>query len=283
MSKTQRDLAEKHDQELELMEQELLSAETEEVEEELEENLEEDTSGEESAPSEEKPAEEDESEIVEEEDTQQEDDELTDEEVERLSDKTRRQMSKLREKARLAEEYEKKIEQLEKREKVEKPLNDAIESVRKSEAPKSTLPWEQETLTPERVREITREENENEKRVTRIGLDADWLETTYEEFNPESASYDEELATHIYSSFKNSFLSDSSVRLKDHAEKHMRFLRKAQNRERAKVETEQRVNKQKASQAVPVSVAPAKKKTTVKDLISKAKTIEDLEKLERRL
>lgn len=278
-----RPLAEKHDEVLSKMESELV-AQAEEVKEEPVVQEVEETAAEESAPTEIQTTEEEKQPEVEPEATETTEEELTEEEEKRLADKTKNQMSKLREKARRAEELEKEVEELKKKEQARKPLTEVETEYKKVEPTKSnSLPWEQPRLTEEDVRKTTREVLEKERRISFIGEDANYLESSVPELDPKSEDYNPKLAEDIYSTFRDRFLKDDSVRLKDIAAKKLELVREIKERASKSSEVNKKIAKQEAEQATPVSIAPPKTTATVSETIGKAKTLKELEALESKV
>lgn len=273
------DKAVKHDEELAKLEAEVVAQPVEEEAVPVEQS-EEITPVEESAPDEEEITTEEEPESTEPASEVEEED-LTEEEENSLSEKTRRQMSKLREEARRSKELEAELEGL-KRQNVSREPLEQIKEAYIQDVPESGLPWNP-TLTVAEATKIARQEVERERKLARIGEDADFLENSYLELNPNNEAYDPDLAQDIYDGFQLSFLADDNLRLKDYAEKKLNLLRKVAERTRQELESKAKVTKQSAEQALPVNVAPAKPRVTVEDQIHGAKTIAELEALEKRI
>lgn len=280
MAHLKRNIAVKHDEELSKIEAELV-AQVGEVEEAPVVQTPEDTVVEESAPAEEKPTEEETSE-PEQEATVTEEDNLTEEEQKHLSEKTRVQMSKLRDKAREAESLRLELDNLKRKEEMRKPLQEVEEEYTqiKSETPENSLPWERKSLSQEDVRRLSREEVTREKKLSLISSDADELEKI-PELNPSSKEYNSELAEDIYSTFRDRFLKDDNTRLFHIAEKKLSLLQRERERVKLAMEGEKNVEKQVAEQAIPVNITPVKSKTTVTDMVNSAKSIKELEALEK--
>lgn len=202
-----------------------------------------------------------------------------------LKDKTRQRIENLsKSKKEALEEIERlkaELEAKKAREEVEKPLEEIKETYGKEPEPKSKLPWSSEV--PEDPRKVAREEIEKEKRLSYIGSDAEVMEQTYPELNPDSESYDAELAKDIYDDFKTVFLADDSKRLRDLASRRMKAIYKAREVAAKKAAEEAKVSTQHAEEAPPANVAPPKKKASTIDMVKRAESIEDLEKLERKL
>lgn len=270
--------AEKHDEVLNQMEAEIV-AQSSDIEETPVEQEVETTPVEESAPAEQTVAEEDEPE-VEEPASEPTEEDLTEEEETSLSEKTRRQMSRLRDKARRAEELELENENLKKQSVSREPL-EKLKQVYEEE-PAEGLPWES-ALTVAEATKIARAEVDKERKLARISEDADFLESTYLELDPTSEDYDPELAQDIYNGFQLSFLSDDSVRLRDLAERKLNLLRKTAERVRKEIESETKIAKQSAEQALPATVSSAKPSNSIENQIRGAKSIAELEALENKL
>lgn len=271
----------KHDAELAKMEAEVV-AQLDSIEEEpVTQTVEEETTVEESANLEEKSPEEDEPK-TEEPASEPVEEELTEEEKERLSDKTRKEMSKLREKARRADELESELENLKKKELAREPLKEVADVYAKEPEESYRLPWEP-SLTPTQAKRIAREEVEKERKLTLISEDADFLESEFKELNPTSEDYDPDLASDIYTSFKTRFLSDDSTRLREIALKKINLISKVKERTRQEVEREKTIAKQTAEQAIPVEIVPAKPRSTITDAIKSVKTRAELEALESKI
>ena len=270
----------KHDETLSEMEASLVAQDSE-VEAEPVEQIAEETAQEESAPTEEQTTKEEEAKPVEEA-TETDEDEFTEEEQGHLAEKTKRQMAKLREEARRAKELEAELEALKKTQESRKPLEEARAEYVQEEQ-RSPLPWEVTGLTAHEMKKLAREEIERERRVSQIGADAEFLESTHAELDPNSDEYSPELAEDIYSTFKVQFLKDESVRLRDIAEKKIEVIRKITARVKAQQEEDSKLSKQEAEQAPPVSVAKPKTTVDVTTQIGRAKTLAELEAFEQQL
>jgi len=270
----------KHDETLSEMEASLVAQDSE-VEAEPVEQIAEETAQEESAPTEEQTTKEEEAKPVEEA-TETDEDEFTEEEQGHLAEKTKRQMAKLREEARRAKELEAELEALKKTQESRKPLEEARAEYVQEEQ-RSPLPWEVTGLTAHEMKKLAREEIERERRVSQIGADAEFLESTHAELNPNSDEYSPELAEDIYSTFKVQFLKDESIRLRDIAEKKIEVIRKITARVKAQQEEDSKLSKQEAEQAPPVSVAKPKTTVDVTTQIGRAKTLAELEAFEQQL
>lgn len=270
----------KHDEALSEMEASLVAQDSE-VETEPVEQIAEETAQEESAPTEEQTTKEEEAKPVEEA-TETDEDEFTEEEQGHLAEKTKRQMAKLREEARRAKELEAELEALKKTQESRKPLEEARAEYVQEEQ-RSPLPWEVTGLTAHEMKKLAREEIERERRVSQIGTDAEFLESTHAELNPNSDEYSPELAEDIYSTFKVQFLKDESIRLRDIAEKKIEVIRKITARVKAQQEEDSKLSKQEAEQAPPVSVAKPKTTVDVTTQIGRAKTLAELEAFEQQL
>lgn len=242
----------------------------------------EETPEEESAPSEEQEETPEETPSEEPEETEssaeEETEELTEEETDRLADKTKRQMSKLREKARRAEELEAEIAKLKEVKEVREPLEEAKQAL-KEEEPTSNLPWDQ----PSDPRQLVRDELAKERKLEQIGKDATWAESEYSELNPDAPNYDADLAKEIYQEFSDLFKADDTYRLKELVTRRMNLLSRAKAEALKKVETEAKVAKQKAEEAPPVNVAQKRKPKSTEQLIKEARSIDELEALEKKL
>jgi hypothetical protein len=265
----------KNDEILAKMKAELSVNNEEDIEEDDEVTEEEDTSAEESAPAEDKPAEEVEEE-AEDATTESEEPELSEEEKERLSEKTKQEMLRLRERAQKAEEELKQA-------RARKPLEEAVETVKTIEDKPYILPWEQPIVTPEQVRKITREEAETERRISQIGIDADYLETKYPEMDPNSDKYDPDLVSDVYETFKDKFKATPSVRLRELAEKKLGYIQKIRDETKAEKQRQENIQKQEAEQAPPAEVSPAKKKVSLTEQIGKVSSIKELEALRNKI
>lgn len=270
----------KHDETLSEMEASLVAQDSE-VETEPVEQIAEETAQEESAPTEEQTTEEEEAKPVEEA-TETSEDEFTEAEQGHLAEKTKRQMAKLREEARRAKELEAELEALKKTQESRKPLEEARTEYVQEEQ-RSPLPWEVTGLTAHEMKKLAREEIERERRVSQIGTDAEYLESTHAELDPNSDEYSPELAEDIYSTFKVQFLKDESIRLRDIAEKKIEVIRKITARVKAQQEEDSKLSKQEAEQAPPVSVAKPKTTVDVTTQIGRAKTLAELEAFEQQL
>lgn len=270
----------KHDEVLSEMEAGLVAQDSE-VEAEPVEQIAEEAAQEESAPTEEQTTEEEEAKPVEEA-TKTDEDEFTEEEQGHLAEKTKRQMAKLREEARRAKELEAELEALKKTQESRKPLEEARAEYVQEEQ-RSPLPWEVTGLTAHEMKKLAREEIERERRVSQIGTDAEYLESTHAELDPNSDEYSPELAEDIYSTFKVQFLKDESIRLRDIAEKKIEVIRKITARVKAQQEEDSKLSKQEAEQAPPVSVAKPKTTVDVTTQIGRAKTLAELEAFEQQL
>lgn len=270
----------KHDEVLAEMESGLVAQEPE-VEAEPVEQIAEDTAQGESATTEEQTAEEEEAKPVEEA-AKADEEELTEEEQGHLAEKTKRQMAKLREEARRAKELEQELENLKKTQEIRKPLEEAVKEYAQVEDRTEQLPWEA-GLTASEAKRLAREEIEKERRLSQIGLDADYLESSFPELNPSHEDYSPRLAQDIYASFKTQFLRDDSARLRLIAEEKLELVREIREKERVRSEGEAKIAKQEAEQAPPVSVAKPKASIDVATQIKGARTMEELEAFERQL
>lgn len=273
-------MAGKHDEVLAEMEAGLV-AQDGEVEAEPVEQIAEETAQEESAPAEEQTAKEEEAK-TEEEATEPVTEELTEEDESKLSEKTRRQMSRLREEARKAKELEQELEALKKTQEARKPLEEAKQSYVKDDEV-TPLPWEDRGISSREARELAKAEIERERRLTQIGTDADYLESTFTELNPNSDEYVKELAEDVYTTFKVLFNKDESVRLREVAEKKLAVIKDIKEKAMKKQATDTAIAKQEAEQAPPVSVAKPKSSVTVTEQIKGARTLAELEAFEQTL
>lgn len=271
-----KDTAAKNDDLLAEMKARIMSTSEEDVEAQEIETVEQTTETE-SAPVEENTSEEETVETVESDNSVEEED-LTDEEKGRLSEKTRRQMSRLREQARKAAELEVELERV----KAQKAARQPLEEVEVSESQLSSkyaLPWQDKPLTRAEAKKIAREELESEQRLRLIREHADHLESTYEELNPNSEDYDPELTSYLYDSFKTAFRTDKKVTLKSFADRHMKWMQKARSKAEREMKAKQETVKQQSSQAITSSIAPPKKRASVRTKIKSAKTVDELRKL----
>lgn len=276
---TKNALAVKHDEELAKLESELVAQAEPKEETQIEQEVE-TTTKEEPAPSENKPAEEVKPE-AEKPASEPVEEELSEDEEARLGDKTRNQMSKLREKARKADELEKELEVLRQKDSARKPLDD-IEQVYQTEEPERPgLPWDQQSITPIDVKKLAREEVIREKKLTQISVDADYLEGNVPELNPESSDYNSKLAQDVYSTFRLRFLSDDTTRLKDVAQEKLDLIKDVEAKFKKRSEEVKTIEKQAAEQALPISVTPPQPKTSMIDNIKKATSWKELEALEK--
>lgn len=276
---TKNALAVKHDEELAKLESELVAQAEPKEETQIEQEVE-TTTKEEPAPSENKPTEEVKPE-AEKPASEPVEEELSEDEEARLGDKTRNQMSKLREKARKADELEKELEVLRQKDSARKPLDD-IEQVYQTEEPERPgLPWDQQSITPIDVKKLAREEVIREKKLTQISVDADYLEGNVPELNPESSDYNSKLAQDVYSTFRLRFLSDDTTRLKDVAQEKLDLIKDVEAKFKKRSEEVKTIEKQAAEQALPISVTPPQPKTSMIDNIKKATSWKELEALEK--
>ena len=268
--------AEKHDKELDKLEQAIVVQEPEETEETPEVQEVEETTSEESAPSEEvetpETAEEDESESKDAETSVEGEEKFTEEEWGVLSEKTKRQMTKSREKARLADDLLTKDKRADIMEEVYAPLKEVSEEI-KEEAYKesSKLPWGDSSS------------QKAGQWATRLMEDIKYSERAYPELNPDMKEFDDRLSGEILTDFRAMRKSDPDFRLKEFVDRRMRSIGSAKEEVLKRAESAADVKKQKAEEAPPTTVTTPRKVASATDRIKQAKSIDDLEKMEREL
>lgn len=263
--------AAKHDEMLAELESGLVVNEVDEAPAQIEEQtIEDETIVEESAtPEQQTPSEEVESEneaLT----AETEGEDFSKEELDSFAEKSKRVYSKLRSENReLKEELEREKQRVESRKVLEDVREDLVEE--------NALPWKQ--LEDPKV--VAKRVYDEESRYASIGIDADWVENTYPEFRPGSTEYDEGLVKEVYSEFKDLFKANNTYRLRDVVNKRMSLVKRAQEEALQKVETQARVDRQRAQEAPPTNVTPPKKSTTVVDRIDRATSRRELEELEK--
>ncbi len=265
-------LAVKHDEELAKMEAELVAQASEEIEETPQVQEEETTSVEESAPSKEETPEEESEGPVEAEASTTEHEGFTEEEWNALSDKTRVEMTKLREKARKADELEKEATRADVMAKVYAPLQEVSHDIREeSYKPESGLPWE---------------DSPTQKAghwASTLMEDISYSEGAYPELNPDSPDYNDDLTGEILQDYRSMRQSNPDLRLKNMVDRRMRSIKSAKEQALKKIEAEREARKQKSQEALPATATSTPKKITLEDKISQASSFEDLDRLEREI
>lgn len=266
--------AEKNDEELTKMEQELAAQEPEEVEEpQVDQEVEEQTTPEESASSEVEPhdeepetAEDKESEADSVEAGKSAKEDFTEEEWEALGDKSKRQFTKLREKARLAEELMREKERA-------AQLKEVAEEAKKEsyKEPKSKLPWDDS------------ETQKAGKWASTLMEDIKYAEREYPELNPDHEDYNDELTGGLLQDFRELRKANSNTRLKDLVDRRMKTIVSARKEALERAKKREKLQKQKATSAPPSGVTPKTKKVSASDKVKQAKSMDELEKLEKEI
>lgn len=300
--------AEKNDEALAEMEDELLAElESDEEETEVDPSDEEKTSEVESAPETKETPEETE-EKPESEATDAEETEFSEEEMKLLSEKTGKEMASLRDRLRKAQSELDELSSAKEEKEVRKEIYSPLEETAKemAEAPYEgvepkvsqggNLPWEEgskditvedyQKHVAEAASKVVDQKLERERGLSLLAQDAKYLESNYELLDPDSEDFDKDLTKKIYSDFKRMFAANPSpsTRLKDFAEPYVKRFKKvrAEKVQEKKEELEKKVSKQKASQAV-TSTAPKAPAPSISERIGEARSIEELEKLERQI
>lgn len=266
-------------------------AELEELEQQVE--VEEETTEADSPPEEENsPSEEEEVTEESEEDSEESVvEELTEEEVSKLSEKTQKRIRKLAsEVERLKGMGERSpYQELEGMGKeLPEPDIDIDLGVRRS-----NLPWDIDR-TPEVTEEdykkhvaeasrrVVQEELRHERILANVAGDIKAVEGKYPELNPDDKdNYDPELAGYLLREYRAKFRANPETRLLTHVESFMSYRKSG--REEEKKAAQAKVAKQAAEQAITPTVSPARKTPSAKDLLNRAKTIEELDEIASKL
>lgn len=259
-----------------------------EVEQEGQEQVEEEQTSTEDSPSEEEQTpqeEETESDDVEADDSDEADDSSD------VSDRTQKRIRELaghkkelaEQNSTLKQELQKLQEELEKTKKraeVIEPIKDAFSGEESEQEKSPRLPWHQSMLSKQDVEMTVEQKLAKERAKENVAKDIVYSESTYPELNPDSELYDAEITKDIFEEFKSRFATgNTNIRLKELVDRRMKPIYRA--REQALKEV--KVKQQEANQAPPVNVSPPKKDRSIEDQLSAVTSIEELEKLERKI
>lgn len=218
--------------------------------------------------------------------TETKEEDFTDEDVKHLSEKAQKRFKTM----------SKRIKEFEAQEAARKysPAPAKPESPKEPAKPGETptgLPWDLpntgqpaesqgQPIDETKVRETVQGELKKKEILDNIKADTTFLEDKYPVLNQDSEEFDEALSTRISSWYKLMFRSNNELRFKDFVEEVMSL--RAAGVEKGKTEVTTKVLQQASEQAISPS-ATRVEPVNVENQISGAKTMSELEALEKSL
>jgi len=212
------------------------------------------------------------------------DDNLSEDDQRHLSERTQKRIRELNEKAKKAEELEVELEELKSRQedRFVKPYENAInkglftddnsfQNTPFETSSNKSLPWDMEQPQSEE-KVITMEEYQKNvlntadiivqarmaqfNKANEIRSDLEKVESKYEELNPESDEYNEDVSNKISSLFETQLKADQNARLSKFVDSIMSLRKKSEQKGKDSVTT--KMVEQKAEEAIsPHEIEPA--------------------------
>jgi AAA15 family ATPase/GTPase len=213
--------------------------------------------------------------------------ELTPEEVTKLSHKAQKRYAEITKQNR------------ELKDRLEKLSGSQTPRLPTTQTPPPSLPWQTDAVTPppsqdgrevtqaeyeaeieSKAREVVRKEFEQREFLQNLHTDISECERKYPELNPMADNYDDGLATRIANWYKAQVQQNPNLRMKEFVDDVMSIKAKANAEARSQVTG--KVIQQANNQALSPTT-PSTNSKSVEDLLSGAKSMADLDSLERYL